>query len=136
MKTFVVSLVTLGLSAGCVLAEQTNQSAPKVIGAIEAKDNVDSTVVVTGKVAQVSVREKMVYLNLEEPYPDSPLSAVIFARSTNQFPEVEKLKGRNVEISGKIEEFRERPQIVINSTNQLKVVEEKKTTEKSEADGK
>ena len=76
---------------------------------------------VTGTVAQVTIREKLVYLNLDKPFPQTPLAVVIFARNTNAFGDLSALKGRQVEITGKIEEYKERPQIVLVSTNQLRV---------------
>ena len=54
-----------------------------------------------------------------------PLTCVIFARNTNQF-ELQSLKGWEVEITGRVTEFKGKPQIVLNSSNQLKVVEGRK----------
>jgi len=79
--------------------------------------------VVKGKIAEVNVGERIVRLNFEQPYPNNPFTAVIFPPNTNKFPEVEKLKGRIVEVSGKIASYRERPQIVLTSTNQVRVLE-------------
>lgn len=71
--------------------------------------------------AQVTIREKLVYLNLDKPFPDSPFSAVIFAKNTNQFDNLPALKGKNVEIKGTVEEYRGKPQIVLEGKWQLKV---------------
>lgn len=127
MKRICLSIVIAGLLCVSLCAEDAKDekkvAAPKIISATEAKDHVDESVIVTGKVAQVSIREKMVYLDIDKPYPGSPLSAVIFAAKTNQFGDLEKLKDKNVELSGKVAQFRERVEIVLLSTNQLKVVE-------------
>jgi len=95
----------------------------KTIGATQAEKFFQETVVVTGKVAQVSIREKLVYLNLDEKYPDSPLTCVIFAKSTNQFGDLKALEGKPVEVRGRIEAYKDKPQIVLTSSNQLHVVE-------------
>jgi DNA/RNA endonuclease YhcR with UshA esterase domain len=50
-------------------------------------------------------------------------TAVVFSSNTNRFPDLEKLQGKTVEVTGKITEYRARPQIVLLSTNQLKVIE-------------
>ena len=105
---------------------------PKIISALEATNHVDESVIVTGKVAQVTIRERMVYLNMEKPYPGTPLSGVIFAAKTNLFTDLEKLKDKNVELSGKITLFRDRAQIVVESTNQLNIVEKKKDSAEPE----
>ena len=112
-------------------AESTPKpAAPKKIGTSEAAKYVSQDMVVTGKVAQVSIREKIVHVNLDKKYPDAPFSCVIFSRSTNQFGDVKKLEGKQVEVKGKIETYKDKPQIVLNSTNQLKVLEEAKAEEK------
>ncbi len=104
-------------------AKSASTDAAKKISTLMATNHINETMVVTGKVAQVSVREKMVYLNIDKPYPDSPFTAVIFARATNGFGDFKLLKGKSVEIQGKVELYKEKPQIIINSTNQLKVLE-------------
>ncbi len=47
---------------------------------------------------------------------------MVFARSTNLFGDLKSLEGKQVEVKGKIEEYNNRPEIVLNSTNQLKVL--------------
>jgi DNA/RNA endonuclease YhcR with UshA esterase domain len=122
---FLLSVAVL-LSAGA--QESKNDSAAKTnspvqISATEAKEHIGAQAVVKGKVAEVNVGERIVRVNFEQPYPKNPFTAVIFPANTNKFPEVEKLKGKTVEISGKIAVYRERPQIVLTSTNQVSVIE-------------
>ena len=74
----------------------------------------------------------MVYLNMDKAYPATPLSAVIFAAKTSLFTDLDKLKDKNVELSGKITLFRDRAQIVLESTNQLKVVEKAQASGESD----
>ena len=102
--------------------EESKKEAPKMIGAAEADKHYDESVIVTGKVAQVSFRPTLVFINLDQPFPKSPLAAVIFARSTNQFGDLSKLKDQNVEIRGKIKKFNDKPEIVLDNTNQLTVI--------------
>jgi DNA/RNA endonuclease YhcR with UshA esterase domain len=110
-------------------AGKTN--APIRISATEAKEHIGAEAVVKGKIAEVNVGERITRLNFEEAYPKTPFTAVIFPRSANQFPEIEKLKNKTVEVSGKIAAYRERPQIVLTSSNQVKVIElTKEPTEK------
>jgi len=124
-------LIALTILAGGLhlraAAEETNSTArtdaPIKITAAEAKKHVGENAVVSGTIAEVNKAERLIRLNFEKPYPDNPFTAVIFARATNQFPEVEKLKGKTAEVSGKVAEYNGHPQIVLNSTNQLKVIE-------------
>jgi DNA/RNA endonuclease YhcR with UshA esterase domain len=113
-------------------AEDAKPEAPKKIGTAEAIKHYDEELAVTGKVAQVTVRPTIVYLNLDKAFPDSPFTAVIFARSTNGFGDLSKLKGKDVEVNGKIAKYHDKPQIVLESTNQLKVIEAKAAPETSE----
>src|SRR5262249_12211536 len=98
-------------------------NAPIKIEAAKAKEHIGAQAVVSGTVVEVNVGERIVRLNFDEPYPKTPFTAVIFPANTNKFPEVEKLKGKSLEISGKIAAYRERPQIVLTNTNQVRVVE-------------
>jgi DNA/RNA endonuclease YhcR with UshA esterase domain len=113
---------------GPVLLAQDNDSKTNGTAKIQAdaaKDNIGKQVAITGKVAEVSKAEKIVRLNIDKAYPKQPFTAVIFAPNTNVFGDLDSLKGKTVEITGKITDFRGHPQIVLTSTNQLKIVEEK-----------
>ena len=115
--------VLFAVSLAFAAPGQESKSELKKIGAGEADKHFQETCIVTGKVAQVTVREKLVYVNLDKKFPETPLTCVIFARATNQFGDIKKLEGKQVEVKGKIEEYRDKLQIVLSSTNQLKVVE-------------
>jgi DNA/RNA endonuclease YhcR with UshA esterase domain len=124
----IVLLLGFAILVSATAQESTTDSAAKTnapvqVSAVEAKEHIGAQAVVKGKIAEVNVGERITRLNFEEAYPKTPFTAVIFPRSTNQFPEVEKLKGKTVEISGKVTAYHERPQIVLTSSNQVKVVE-------------
>ena len=116
-------LVFFALVSFCGVGQERKSQTPKRISPAEAKDHYQETVVVTGQVAQVTIREKLVYLNLDKKYPNTLLTGVIFAKATNQFGDLNKLEGKRVEITGTIDEYRDKLQIVLSSTNQLKVLE-------------
>ncbi|MEJ0091357.1 MAG: hypothetical protein WDM80_16625 [Limisphaerales bacterium] len=95
---------------------------PKKIGTAQASQYYDQALTVTGKVAQVTVRPTITFINLDQPGTSSPFTAVIFKENISLFGDVQKLKGQDVEISGTITEYHDKPQIVLESTNQVKVV--------------
>jgi hypothetical protein len=95
---------------------------PKKIGTAEAKNYLEETMVVTGKVVRVTVRSNVVFLSLDQPFPNTPFTAVIFEENASQFGDLQKLKDQSVEISGPITDYRGMPEIVLESTNQLTVV--------------
>ncbi len=109
-----------------LLTENTNPvaltSLPAKIGALEASKFYDESMIVTGKVAQVSSRPTITFINLDLPGRNSPFTAVIFPDNVGLFGDVQRFQGRNVEISGTITEYRSKPEIVLESPNQIKVV--------------
>jgi DNA/RNA endonuclease YhcR with UshA esterase domain len=123
-----VTAATLVLLCLAAVAQETKPAAPgpnipKRISAAEAANHYQETAIVTGKVAQVTIRPKLVFVNLEQKYPQTPMSCVVFARATNQFGDLKRLEGKHVEVRGKIEDYQGKAQIVLTSTNQLKIIE-------------
>jgi len=110
-----------------LLPENTNiapqTSTPKEIGTAEASKYYEETMTVTGKVVQVSIRPNVAILDMDKPYPDSPFTAVIFEENIAQFGDLQKLNNQNVEVSGTVTEYRGKPEIILESINQIKVVE-------------
>jgi hypothetical protein len=97
-------------------------SAPKKITAIEATNYYEQDVVVKAKVVQVSTRPSVNFLNLDAAFPDSPLTAVIFDSNVGDFGDLKKFEGKDVEIAGTVTKYRGKPEIVLESSNQLKVL--------------
>ncbi len=91
--------------------------------AAEAKKKIGQLAVMTGKVADVHKSEKVIQINIGPKYPKQDFTAVIFASDFATFPDVDKLKGQTVEISGKVEGYKGKPQIVLKSKGQLTVLQ-------------
>jgi DNA/RNA endonuclease YhcR with UshA esterase domain len=102
-------------------ADLTDNTSPAKIGTDEAKDFYGREMIVTGTVAQVSIRPKIVFLNMDKPYPDSPFTLVIFPAATNKFGNLKSLKGASVEVTGVITNYHDRAEIVLEKASQLKV---------------
>lgn len=92
-----------------------------VISPLEAGDYNGKTVTVSGFVADIYQSEKVAYLNFVEKYPNNPFTAVIFARQFGDFPEIEKYRNKKVEVTGRVSMFKGKPQIILNSPDQLKM---------------
>ena len=105
-------------------AAATNAPAPVWIGTADADKHIDESAVVTGMVMSVSIRPAIVFLNMDKAYPDSPFTAVIMAKNTNGFGDLKALEGKSVEVTGKIKSFHDKPEIVVDGTNQLTVLPE------------
>jgi DNA/RNA endonuclease YhcR with UshA esterase domain len=108
------------------LPENTNTAPqtvlPKKIGTAEAGKYYEEAMVVTGKVAQVIIRPDVAFLNLDRPSPDSPFTAVIFEENIGQFGDLQKFKGQDVEVNGTLTEYHDKPEIILESPAQIKVV--------------
>jgi len=110
------------VSAFQLSAADTNAPAPLKIGTLEATNYYDKEMIVTGKVVQVTIRPTMTYLNLDEKYPDSPFSVVIFHSHSSFYGNANALKGKSIEIRGKIKNYHDKPEMSLDSTNQLTVI--------------
>lgn len=128
MKMILVISAAFMLTVGSALADQTNNAAPVKIGSADADKHYDEEITVTGKVAQVNVRPGIVFINLDKPFPDSPFTAIIPSKYTNDFGDVSLLKGKSVEIQGKVKKYHDKPEIALESTIQLRVVGESAST--------
>jgi DNA/RNA endonuclease YhcR with UshA esterase domain len=130
MKRYVEILTILGVAGLAALAQDgtppKTAGPAKTIGTAESDKHYDETLTVTGKVVQVNLRPSMVYLNFDKPYPSNLFTAVIFARATNKFDSLPKLAGKDVAVTGKVVKFRSKPEMVLENTNQLTVLETRK----------
>ena len=102
------------------VSAQTN--VPPRIPAAAATNYLNQEVIVTGRVAQVTIRPTIVFLNLNQRYPDSPLTCVIKGSDTNNFPDLKNYQDKEVEVSGRITDFQGKPEIVLTTTNQIKIL--------------
>ena len=99
---------------------QTN--VPPRIQAAAATNYLNQEVIVTDRVAQVTLRPTIVFLNLNQRYPDSPLTCVIKGSDTNNFSDLKSYQDKEVEVSGRITDFQGKPEIVLMNTNQIKIL--------------
>ena len=93
------------------------------ISAVEAAGYIGKVVTVEGFVADVYKTEKVAYLNFVEKYPKNPFSGVIFASKFDKFGDLNIYEGKNVEITGRISVYKEKPQIILDSKDQIKILE-------------
>lgn len=111
-----------------LLPENTNTVArvlPKEIGTAQATDYYDEDMVVTGKVVQVSIGAKVALLNLDQPFPNSPFTVVIFKENLGRFDDLQKLKNHDVTISGTITQYHDKPEMILETASQLKTAPDK-----------
>jgi hypothetical protein len=100
----------------------TQAALPAKIGTADASKYYDETMTVTGRVVAVSVRPTVALMDLDKPYPDAPFTLVVFEENFGRFGNLQNLKNQDVEVNGNITEYRGKPEIILESTNQIKVV--------------
>ena len=120
MKLFCSVLVTMVLVLTAPAAD-TNAPALLKIGTGAAASYYDQEMIVTGKVAQVTIRPTVTFLNLDKPYPDSPFTVVIFPKQRPLFGDLDALRRKSIEVRGTIKKYNDKPEIVLETTNQLTV---------------
>lgn len=114
----VAALVTVALAIK--VCGQSN--VPPEILTTDATNYMNQQVVVRDVVVQVALRPTVALLNLNQQYPNAPLTLVIRGSHTNNFPDLENYLGQRVEISGRITDYQGRPQIILTTTNQIKIL--------------
>ena len=92
-----------------------------VISPLEATEYIGKTVTVKGFVADIYQSEKVAYLNFVEKFPKNPFTAVIFASKFSDFPDIVKYRNKDVEVTGRVSMYRDKPQIILNSPKQIVV---------------
>jgi hypothetical protein len=113
MRTLVLAL-GLATIATPVLAQ--------TIPAAAARAHAGATVTVEGTVGDVHAARsgKVTFIDIGGRYPKNPLTAVIFAADAAKFPDLPKLVGKTVDVTGAIRLYKGQPEIVLTSRDQIK----------------
>ena len=108
------------LAVGLLLAIAVPASAGTVAPR-DAGGYVGQTVTVEGTVNQVVTdpSSRATFLDFGAAYPDMDFTAVIFPDYAHQFQGVGGLNGRLVDVSGVVQLYRGRQEIILNSPDQL-----------------
>jgi exonuclease VII large subunit len=93
-----------------------------VISPLETSKYIGRVVTVTGFVADVYKTERVAYLNFIEKFPKNPFSGVIFAGRFDTFGDLNIYEGKNVELTGRVTVYKEKPQIILDSKEQIKIL--------------
>lgn len=110
-----------GGSPGVPQLTAATVSAPNAISAEDAAGHAGSFATVEGFVREVHTARSgsATFIDLDGVYPDNPFTAVIFEDDMAAVGDVSDLEGRTVDITGKIRTYRNRPEIVVSSRNQI-----------------
>lgn len=89
----------------------------------EAAQHVGQIVTVTGTVSQVHYdsRSGNTFINMGGRYPNHSFYGIIFSDHTHAFGGIGSIEGATISITGKIKDYRGKPQIVLTDPGQLVV---------------
>ena len=103
-----------------VLLSTTHSSASECIPFSEARHYIGKSQCVTGTIVHVKAgRNGVTFLDFCDDYEVCPFTVVVFASDLRRIGDVMQLKGRSVQIRGKIEEYDGRAEIILSKPKQL-----------------
>jgi hypothetical protein len=112
MRTLIVAL---GVAAAAWPARA------ETIAPSDAKIHVGQTVTIHAAVEEVKTgRGGVTFLDMGGAFPDNTFAAVIFAADLAKFPDAKALKGKTVAISGPVQLYQGKPEIILKTADQLK----------------
>ena len=92
----------------------------------QAPDYVGKTKCVTGKVLKVAQSAAgSMFLDFCENYRKCPFVVIVFRSNLKDIGDVRLLEGQQIEITGKIKEWRDRAEIILKHSGQLEGLAEK-----------
>jgi DNA/RNA endonuclease YhcR with UshA esterase domain len=116
MRTLIPSL---GLIFGSVLAVVPARA--ETISPADVKAHAGQTVTVEAAISDVHTgRSGVTFIDVGGRFPDNDFTAVIFAGDATKFPNTSALDGKTVVISGPVQLYQGRPEIILKSADQLK----------------
>jgi DNA/RNA endonuclease YhcR with UshA esterase domain len=127
MKLIAFAGVVISLTVPALESRAADTNAvAATIGAAEASKWIGKQVVVTGVVAQVSIRPSLLFLNFDKAYPSNLFTAIVRNKNTNEFDSLPALKGKAVSVQGEIKNYNGKPEMELTHKSQLKPLSETK----------
>ena len=102
-------------------SQGSNNSKTKITSR-EVNAHIGDSLTIKGFVADVYVSEKVSYLNFENKFPKNIFSCAIFSSKAEAFGDLSKYKSKEVEVTGKITTYKNKPQVILNSPDQIKIL--------------
>jgi micrococcal nuclease len=94
-----------------------------VVYVCNAGNYMGETKTIQGKVVDVyKSQTDTIFLNFEKKYPTQCFTAVIFKSYINEFLDYENYNGKIIKISGKIEEYNGKPEIILKEKEQIEIL--------------
>ena len=92
-----------------------------VVAAADAANHIGETLTIEGLVSEVHVSPKATFIDLDGRYPNEEFTGVIFTGDAGAFSNVGSYEGKTVDITGTVQMYRGRPEIILKSPSQIQV---------------
>ena len=104
--------------------KQAGKGYKNLIDAKDAAQYVGKNVTVCSRIYGIRSTDKITQINLDAPFPNSPLTVIIFASSYSKFsqPLTEYYNDKNICVTGKIELYKGKAQIIVDNPERIKIV--------------
>ena len=111
--------VGIGITFAGILVARPAQA--QTIAPSETKAYVGKPVTVQAAITDVhTARSGATFIDMGGEFPDNEFVAVIFADDAAKFPDASSLEGKTVTITGTVQMYQGKPEIVLKSASQLK----------------
>ncbi|HEX3810221.1 MAG TPA: hypothetical protein VHW02_11050 [Rhizomicrobium sp.] len=109
------------VAAGLATAWATAPSAPADLQPLDILRHTGQTIHVQGRVSDVFTdrRSGVTFIDMGGAYPDNKFVAVIFPENAGAFPNAGALDGLPVTVTGRINLYRGKPEIVLRNPSQI-----------------
>jgi DNA/RNA endonuclease YhcR with UshA esterase domain len=127
MKPFCSRKLILTLSALliCLSVNAISQTKVPKYSTKEARNHKGQYAAVKGSVDDVHVSKTgTVSFNMDGKYPNHLFTAVIFKSDVPKFPEVNEYNGVTLEVTGVIQIYQGKPEIILKSPKQIRIVQQ------------
>jgi hypothetical protein len=113
-----VALLAVAIGTLCLAAEAPKQLA--VYSPAEAAKHIGETATVEGVVSTTrALPSGQVFLNFGAPFPDHDFTALVLPKDRTKFGDLVGLRDKSIRVTGKIEDYRGKPEILLTSPDQL-----------------
>ena len=124
MASYVRIYIFVSIIVSLFFAKASWASEP-IISDSEASQYVGKNVSVKGIIANVYISQKgNIFLNFGRPYPNHTFAAVVFAADSQKFKNPKIYEGQTVIIKGMVQVYKGRPEIILKSADQIKLLKQ------------
>jgi hypothetical protein len=89
----------------------------------QVKTRIGDSLIVEGLVADIYMSNKVAYLNFDDKFPKNSIAGTIFANKFGEFGDLGRFKNKRIEMRGKISTYKNKPQIILQSSDQVRILD-------------